>query len=81
MKNIGLLLVLFSIMACGEKETQAKKESAKEDVSTIDTTPYDSMSSEEKSKELQQISQNGDLEAVKALIKSGADVNYQDSEG
>ena len=54
-----VIIVLLSIIVCGNKETQAQKS----DLSAIDTTSYDSMLSEEK-KELKHISQNGDLEAV-----------------
>ena len=39
------------------------------------------MLSEEKKQGLKQISQNGDLEAFKALLKSGTDVNYQNKDG
>ena len=53
-----VIIVLLSIIVCGNKETQVQKS----DLSAIDTTSYDSMLSEEK--RIKTHSQNGDLEAV-----------------
>jgi len=70
MKNIGLLLVLLSIMSCGEEET--KENFVIEEIVEVDTTPQ-----EEKDQSLIEASENGHLEIVKYLLENGADVNQQ----
>ncbi len=80
MKNIGLLLVLLNIIACGDntKEKNSTTEKIEEVVEIIDTTPYDNMSLDEKNEALVVSSSNGELEAVKGLIASGAFVDFKD---
>ena len=82
MKTI-LLMLLILFVSCSENENKVIEEDkvvlgVKEEViEIIDTTPYDNMSLDEKNETLTEASESGDLEAVKALIKSGASVNFK----
>ncbi len=73
MKNIGLLLVLLSIVTCGEKETKT------EIVTIFDSSPYETLSNEEKNEALITASKNGQIEIVQYLVENGANINAQDS--
>ena len=79
-----ILLMLFVLfISCSENENKVIEENesvleVKEEViEIIDTTPYDNMSLDEKNETLIEVSESGDLEDVKALIKSGASVNFK----
>lgn len=87
MNRILLILTLaLLIIGCGDSEDKLIEEnnSATDNITEkIDTTPYDNMSSEEKNLALIEASKNGDLEKIKGLIASGAQINYryEDLEG
>ena len=100
--NLLMILLLLSLTACGDKETQTKtaeletelvseiavaetntaeiktKENKEFTEGAINTSPYDNMSLNEKNEALVVSSSNGELEAVKGLIASGALVNFKD---
>ena len=69
MKKISLLLILLSIINCKDAEDKT------EVVENIETAIYDNLSIEEKNNALIKASKDRNLETVKALIESGADVN------
>ena len=81
--NCILLMLLVLFASCNGNENKVAEidesvlEIKEEVIENIDTTPYDNMSSDEKNETLIEVSESGDLEALKALIKSGASVNFK----
>ena len=78
MKNIGLLLVLLSIVTCGNQETKTNEIT---EIVKIEETKTEETSEALESADIFEAAKNGDLKSMQKFIADGVDVNIETKNG